>query len=85
MGMILAARLSERIGLAQKGLEEKLRANFEAVGLPVECPYPLENLAAAMAVDKKAAGGRVKWILIEAPGRVVIREMTVKEAMDDLR
>lgn len=85
MGMILAARLSERIGLAQNGLEEKLRADFEAVGLPTKCPYPLENLAAAMAVDKKAAEGRVKWILIEAPGRVVIQEMTVKEAMDDLR
>ena len=85
MGMILAARLSERIGLAQKGLEEKLKADFEALGLPTECPYPLENLAAAMAVDKKAAEGRVKWILIEEPGKVVIREMTVKEAMDDLR
>jgi len=85
MGMILAARLSERIGLAQKGLEKKLRADFEAVGLPTECPYPLENLAAAMAVDKKAAEGRVKWILIEAPGKVVIRERTVKETMDDLR
>ena len=85
MGMILAARLSERIGLAQKGLEEKLKADFEALGLPTACPYPLENLAAAMAVDKKAAEGRVKWILIEEPGKVVIREMTVKEAMDDLR
>ena len=85
MGMILAARLSERIGLAQKGLEEKLKADFEALGLPTECPYPLENLAAAMAVDKKAAEGRVKWILIEEPGKVAIREMTVKEAMDDLR
>ena len=85
MGIILAARLSERIGLAQKGLEEKLKADFKALGLPTECPYPLENLAAAMAVDKKATEGRVKWILIEAPGKVVIREMTVKEAMDDLR
>lgn len=85
MGIILAARLSERIGLAQKGLEAKLKADFEAVGLPTECPYPLENLTTAMALDKKAAGGRVKWILIETPGRVVIKEMTVKEATDDLR
>ena len=85
MGMILAARLSQRIGLAQKGLEEQLKADFEALGLPTQCPYPLEKLSAAMAVDKKAAEGRVKWILIEAPGRVVIQEMTVKEAMDDLR
>ena len=85
MGIILAARLSERIGLAQKGLEAKLKADFEAVGLPTECPYPLENLTTAMELDKKAAGGRVKWILIETPGRVVIKEMTVKEATDDLR
>ena len=85
MGMILAARLSERIGLAPEGMEKKLRADFKALGLPTECPYPLENLAAAMALDKKAAEGHVKWILLEAPGRVIIKEMTVKEAMDDLR
>ena len=85
MGMILTARLSERIGLAPEGLEKKLRADFLALGLPTDCPYPLENLAAAMALDKKAAEGRVKWILLEAPGRVIIKEMTVKEAMDDLR
>lgn len=85
MGMILAARLSERIGLAKKGLEAQLKADFESVGLPTDCPYPLENLTTAMTLDKKAAEGRVKWILIEEPGKVVIQEMTVKEAMDDLR
>ena len=85
MGMVLAARLSECIGLAPKGLEAQLKADFEAVGLPTECPYPPQSLSAAMALDKKAAGGRVKWILIETPGRVVIKEMTVKEVMDDLR
>ena len=85
MGIILAARLSERIGLAKKGLEAQLKADFKALGLPTECPYPLENLAAAMELDKKAAQGQVKWILLEEPGKVVIKEMSVKEAMDDLR
>lgn len=85
MGILLAARLSERIGLARKGLEKKLKEDFESQGLPTECPYPLESLEAAMALDKKAAGGCVKWILPEAPGRVVIKEMSVKEVMDDLR
>ena len=85
MGILLAARLSERIGLARKGLEKKLKEDFESLGLPTECPYPLESLEAAMALDKKAAEGRVKWILPEAPGRVVIKEMSVKEVMDDLR
>lgn len=85
MGMILAARLAERKGLAQKGLGARLKADFEASGLPVECPYPLEALAQAMEKDKKAAGGRIKWILPLEPGRVEVVEMTVKEAMDDLR
>ena len=85
VGILLAARLSERIGLARKGLEKKLKEDFESLGLPTECPYPLESLEAAMALDKKAAEGRVKWILPEAPGRVVIKEMSVKEVMDDLR
>ena len=85
MGILLAARLAERKGLAQKGLEARLKANFEASGLPTECPYPLETLAQAMEKDKKAAGGRVKWILPIEPGKVVMEEMTVKEAMNDLR
>jgi hypothetical protein len=38
-----------------------------------------------MEKDKKAAGGRIKWILPLEPGRVEVVEMTVKEAMDDLR
>lgn len=85
MGMILAAQLSERIGLAQKGFQAQLKADFEALGLPVDCPYPLATLAAAMERDKKADGGVVKFILPEAPGQVHIQEMSVKEAMDDLR
>ena len=85
MGMILAARLAERKGLAQNGLEARLKADFEASGLPVECPYPLEALAQALEKDKKAAGGRIKWIMPLEPGRVEVVEMTVKEAMDDLR
>ena len=85
MGMILAARLAERKGLAKKGLEASMKADFEAAGLPTECPYPLDILAQAMEKDKKAAGGRIKWILPLAPGQVEMVEMTVKEAMDDLR
>ena len=85
MGILLAARLAERKGLAQKGLEARLKADFEAAALPTECRYPLETLARAMEKDKKAAGGRIKWILPVTPGRVEVVEMTVKEAMDDLR
>ena len=76
MGIILAADLSERLGVAQKGLAAQLRADFTAVGLPTESPYPVEDLVEAMRKDKKAVtGGKVKFVLLRAPGDVVLQEL----------
>ena len=81
IGMILAARLSERLGIAQKGLAARLTADFEACGLPVECPYPLDGLIAAMARDKKAEGGIIHFILIASPGHIVEKDLAAEEAI----
>ena len=76
MGIILAARLGERLGVAEKGLSARLKNDFKAVGLPVESPYPLEVLQEAMAKDKKAlGGGKVKFVLPVKSGKVVFHEM----------
>lgn len=77
MGIILAAKLSERLGLAEKGLAARLRADFSRAGLLTECPYGIEQLAAAMKKDKKDG----KFVLLKGIGQPVIT--TVKE--DDLR
>jgi len=76
MGIILAARLSESLGIGQKGLTARLKKDFQGIGLPVECPYPTEILQEAMAKDKKAlGGGKVKFVLPVKPGEVVFHEM----------
>ena len=76
MGILLAAELSERLGVAQKGLSAQLKADFNAVGLPVECPYPAADLVEALRKDKKAvAGGKVKFVLLRAPGDVILQEL----------
>ena len=76
MGIILAARLGESLGISTAGLSRRLKADFEAAGLPTECPYPLETLQDAMAKDKKAlGGGKVKFVVPVAPGEVVFHEM----------
>ena len=82
MGIILAARVSERKGLAESGLEERLRADFKADGLPVDCPFPPEELAEGMEKDKKAALDKVNFILIRAIGDVVTVPMSVPEVLD---
>ncbi len=76
MGIILAARLGENLGLSTIGLSRRLTADFQAVGLPTDCPYPLETLKDAMAKDKKAlGGGKVKFVIPVTPGEVVFHEM----------
>ena len=84
MGINLAARLSDGLGLAQ-GLAGRLMRDFAAAGLPVACPYPLETLAGAMGRDKKAEGGRVHFVLLRGVGDVVIIDLTVEEALRTLQ
>ena len=83
MGIILAARLSDRLSVSD-GLEARLKGDFAAVGLPVACPYPLAALADAMDKDKKAEGSLVHFVLPERIGSVVIRNLTVAEALNAL-
>lgn len=76
LGMLLAARLSESLGVAENGLAARLEADFAAIGLPTQCPYPLEALQEAMAKDKKAqGGGKVKFVLPVTPGEVIFQEL----------
>ena len=80
MGMILAARLGVRLGVSA-GLEARLTADFAAVGLPTQCPYPLETLADAMDKDKKAESGLVHFVLAERIGSVILRDLPVAVAL----
>ena len=73
IGIIMAAEMAEREGIAEKGLAARLKADFKSLGLPTECPF--EGLEAAMAKDKKAAGaGKVKLVLPVKIGEVVVKE-----------
>ena len=72
IGIIMAAEMAEREGIAEKGLAARLRADFRSLGLPTECPY--KGLEEAMLKDKKAAGGKVKFVLPVKIGEVVVKE-----------
>ena len=69
IGIIMAAEMAEREGFAENGLTERLKADFERIGLPTECPY--ETLE--FAKDKKAADGKVTFILPVRPGEVIMK------------
>ena len=72
IGMVCEARLAEQIGLAERGLAEEIAAVLRGLGLPVEVPAGLsrESLLEAMQVDKKRAGGKVRFALPARIGEV---------------
>ncbi len=69
-GMVMAADLSARHGLVDSAHAERIAAIVARAGLPVHGP----RLGAArylqlMRLDKKAHGGQIRFVLLEAPGR----------------
>ena len=77
-GLVMAARLSQRLGLVDEAFVERLRRLVLRAGLPVVAPVldAADNAGrylALMRVDKKAEAGEIKFILIDGPGRAVVR------------
>jgi 3-dehydroquinate synthase len=73
-GMIMAAELSRGLNLLEKRDVERVRRLIERAGLPVKGPaIEPGELIEHMAVDKKAAGGELRFVLLEAIGRAALR------------
>ena len=79
IGIILAARVSEQLGLSKNGLGNRLRADFKACGMPVDCPFNVRDLTGAMRKDKKAEGDIVHFVLPFEVGHVETRDLNPEE------
>ena len=75
IGIILAAKLSEAQGIASEGLAQRLEADFTRLGLPTACPYGMQQLLPALRNDKKGQDGKLRCVLPEAPGKVVLKDL----------
>jgi 3-dehydroquinate synthase len=85
-GMVMAAELSARSGLIGRAELDRVRALIARAGLPDGGPdLTPHRYLELMAVDKKAAGGRVRFVVLEAIGRSTLRadidERHVREAI----
>ena len=73
-GMVMAAELSVRAGTLARAEAERMRALIARAGLPVQPPrLSPERFLDLMRVDKKAAGGEPRLVLLEAIGQAVMR------------
>ena len=70
LGLVLAARLSHKIGWLPAGPVARVERVVAACGLPVRLRKRLaaEKLLAAMKLDKKVRGGKLRFIALRAIG-----------------
>ena len=76
-GMVMAARLSRGMGLADAVFVERLTRIVQRAGLPVVAPVldAQDNVGrymALMRVDKKADAGQIQFILVDGQGKATV-------------
>jgi 3-dehydroquinate synthase len=88
IGMVLAARISEKLGLISQQDVDRLQNLLVRYNLPVKYPHSFDHVFEIMKRDKKRDGNRIGLILLDKIGEALIHdiEMTTLESwMDDLR
>ena len=72
IGLVAAARLSVRAGMASAGLVDQIRGALVSLGLPVSMPAELDpnQILTLMQNDKKKRGGQVRFVLPVKIGEV---------------
>ena len=89
-GMVMAAELSRRLGLVDEVFVQRLTRLIERAGLPTKGPVidAVDNAGRyleLMRIDKKSEGGEIRFVLIDGPGKAVVRaapDALVREVID---
>jgi 3-dehydroquinate synthase len=89
-GMVMAAHLSQRLGLVDAAFVARLQALTVRAGLPVVAPILDDTNNAGrylelMRLDKKSDAGQIKFVLIDGPSRATVQgapDAMVREVID---
>ena len=86
VGMAKAAALSVQHGFCDPSSCRRIVALIKKAGLPVEIPPDVvpRNLIQAMEVDKKVAGGKIKFIVCEGIGKTRFHWLAPNEILSAL-
>jgi 3-dehydroquinate synthase len=75
-GMVAAAGMAVRMGILEEKEEREIKELVEMYNLPSSIPshISVQEMMAAMAIDKKAKAGKLSFVLPESIGKVRIEE-----------
>ena len=79
LGMVCAARLSHALGLCSGDTVEEVTGLLADAGLPVSLPgVDADAIWQLMQSDKKKRGGKLRFIVLRAPGDVFITDQVTE-------
>ncbi len=85
-GMVMALRLSQRLGLVDDAFVARMVALLRKAQLPTVAPdLGVDRYLELMRVDKKAEAGQIRFVVIEKPGTAAVRaapEAVVREVIE---
>ena len=93
IGMMGAAKLSQRLSLLPSAAVERQQALLEKFGLPTSLRAERSNLklslagiTRAMELDKKVKGKAIRWVLLQDIGKAVVRgDVPQQDVLDVLQ
>jgi len=75
IGMVAAARISNKMGLLDEKDVDRLINVIELAGLPARMPdFSIEAVTQAMQRDKKVREGKVRFVLLQSIGNAVVTD-----------
>jgi 3-dehydroquinate synthase len=86
IGMVKAAIISLNHGFCDQQSLERIRKLILKFGLPVELPESVtkQSLIGGMEVDKKSAGGKIKFVVCRGIGRADFHRLSPPEILSAL-
>jgi 3-dehydroquinate synthase len=74
VGMHAAARIAQRLEMLSADDARRQAELLTALALPQRWPTPVEDVLGRLALDKKRAGARQRWVLAERVGSGRVRD-----------
>ena len=72
------------MGLCQPELLVRMKRLLQSLGLPIALKAPIAGIRETLLLDKKAVGGRSRFILVDGLGQVSIHDDVPSQLVEDI-
>jgi len=84
MGMVIASALSVKRGLLSAEEDQRLRVVLKNLKIPTRLETRSQKILDAITKDKKMAGDRIHFVLLNGIGKARVDQLTMQELKDTL-